>query len=183
VEKKTPIQTRRRGEMAARNVRSSRNSSLSEFRPTETDLQPEVEARLAEVEPDVEVLLVEKTGLRGSGGLRVFLDRPRGVDHELCVRVTRHLRDLLADYTVEVSSPGPSRPLTKLDHYRRFVGRRVRVRTREAIDGRSEFKGELVGADERGVVVAGELGPVTIPHERIRRSNLVPQAVEVPRRK
>jgi ribosome maturation factor RimP len=149
----------------------------------ETDLQSEVEARLAEVEPGVEVLLVELTGLKGSRGLRVFLDRPGGVDHELCARVTRHLRDLLAAYTVEVSSPGPSRPLTKLDHYRRFVGRRVRVRTREAIDSKSEFKGELVGADEQGVVLAGALGTVTIPHERIRRSNLVPQAVDVPRRR
>ena len=52
------------------------------------------------------------------------------------------------DYAVEVSSPGPERPLTKLDHYRRFLGRRVRVRTREAIEGRKDFKGELVGADD-----------------------------------
>jgi ribosome maturation factor RimP len=145
------------------------------------DLQRELEGRLAAVEPDVEVLTVDTVGIRGSRGLRVVLDRPGGVDHDLCARVTRHLRDLLADYTVEVSSPGPSRPLTKLDHYRRFLGRRVRVRTTEAIDGRSEFKGELVGADERGVVLSGELGTVTIPHERIRRSNLVPQAVDIPK--
>ena len=48
----------------------------------------------------------------------------------------------------------------------------MRVRTREAIEGRSEFKGELVDADERGVALAGDWGTVTIPHERIRRSNL-----------
>jgi ribosome maturation factor RimP len=145
------------------------------------DLQKEVEERLAVTEPDVEVLMVETTGIRGSRGLRVYLDRPAGVDHDLCARVTRHLRDLLANYTVEVSSPGPARPLTKPDHYRRFVGRPARVRTLEAIAGRSDFKGELVGADERGVTLAGELGTVTIPHERIRRANLVPQTTEVPR--
>jgi ribosome maturation factor RimP len=129
------------------------------------------------------VLLVEVAGgKRGSGILRLFLDHPDGVDHELCVRVTGHLRDLLADYTVEVSSPGPERPLTKPHHYRPFVGRRVRVRTREAIEGRSEFKGELVDANEDAVALSGEWGTVTIPHERIRRSNLVPQPVEVPRR-
>jgi ribosome maturation factor RimP len=150
---------------------------------TESDLQAEVEARLAAVEPDVEVLLVELTGGRGSGSVRVFLDRPGGVDHELCARVTSHLRDLLADYTLEVSSPGPARPLTKLDHYRRFVGRRIRVRTSESIDGRSEFKGELLGADEAGIVLAREAGTVTIPHALIRRSNLVPKDVEVPRRR
>jgi ribosome maturation factor RimP len=154
--------------------------------PTATssrDLTAEVESRLAAVEPEVEVLLVEVLNLRGSRALRVFLDRPGGaVDHELCARVTQLLRDLLRDYTVEVSSPGPSRPLTKPHHFRRFLGRRVRVRTREAIEGRTEFKGELIAADEREIALAGEAGTVTIPHERIRRSNLVPQAPQAPGR-
>jgi ribosome maturation factor RimP len=139
-------------------------------------IQAEVEARLAELEPDVEVLAADVLGGGRSRVLRIFLDRPGGVDLDLCARVTGHLRDLLRDYTVEVSSPGPERPLTKLEHYRRFMGRRVRVRTREAIEGRSDFKGELIGADDHGVALAGEWGTVTIPHERIRRSNLVPQA-------
>ena len=131
---------------------------------------------MSALEPDVEVLAVEMGGGHRSPILRIFLDRSDGVDLELCARVTRHLRDLLRDYTVEVSSPGPERPLTKLEHYRRFMGRRVRIRTREAIEGRSDFKGELIGADDRGVALAGEWGTVTIPHERIRRSNLVKQA-------
>jgi ribosome maturation factor RimP len=139
-------------------------------------IEAEVEQRLAELEPDVEVLAVEVLGGGRSRTLRIFLDRPGGVDLDLCARVTRHLRELLRDYTVEVSSPGPERPLTKLEHYRRFMGRRVRVRTREAIEGRNEFKGELIGADDSGVALAAEWGTVTIPHERIRRSNLVPQA-------
>ncbi len=140
-----------------------------------SDLQASVEGRLAGLEPDVEVLLVEVVGAGRSPALRVFLDREGGVDHALCARVTGHLRDLLRDYTVEVSSPGPSRPLTKPHHYRRFLGSRVRVRTRDAIEGRSDFKGELVDADDSGVAVSGEWGEVTIPHERIRRSNLIPQ--------
>ena len=139
-------------------------------------IQAEVEERLSTLEPDVEVLAVELIGGRRSPTLRIFLDRSGGVDLDLCARVTRHLGDLLRDYTVEVSSPGPERPLTKLEHYRRFMGRRVRVRTREAIEGRSDFKGELIGADDRGVALAGEWGTVTIPHDRIRRSNLVKQA-------
>jgi ribosome maturation factor RimP len=138
-------------------------------------IQAEVEERLGALEPEVEVLSVEILGGGRSPTLRIFLDRSGGVDLELCTRATRHLRDLLRDYTVEVSSPGPERPLTKLEHYRRFMGRRVRVRTRQAIEGRSDFKGELIGADDRGVALAGEWGTVTIPHERIRRSNLVAQ--------
>ena len=139
-------------------------------------IQAEVEQRLSALEPDVEVLAADLVGSGRSPLLRIYLDRPGGVDLELCARVTRHLRDLLRDYTVEVSSPGPERPLTKLEHYRQFTGSRVRIRTRQAIDGRSDFKGELIGVDDRGVALAGEWGTVTIPHERIRRSNLVAQS-------
>jgi ribosome maturation factor RimP len=152
------------------------------FSTNPADLEAEVGSRLSDMEPDVEVLLVEVTRLRGTPAVRVFLDRPGGVDHELCARATERLRDLLRDYAVEVSSPGPARPLTKPDHYQRFVGHRVRVRTREPIEGRRELKGELLGADDHGVVLAGAWGTVTIPHEGIRRSNLVPSPIEVPRR-
>jgi ribosome maturation factor RimP len=139
------------------------------------ELQTRIESRLATVEPDVEVLAVERAGSARSPVLRIFVDRPGGVDLELCARVTNHLRDLLTEYGIEVSSPGPERPLTKLDHYRRFVGSRVRVRTREEIEGRKDFKGELVDADDEAVALAGAWGTIRIPHERIRRSNLMPQ--------
>lgn len=143
--------------------------------PSRADLQARVESRLAVVEPDVEVLAVEVGGSRRSPTLRVFLDRPGGVDLDLCARVTHHLRDLLVDYGVEVSSPGADRPLTRPDHFQRYLGRRVRVRTGEPIEGRSDFKGELVGADAEAVSLALDGGMVHIPHARIRRSNLIPQ--------
>ena len=68
------------------------------------------------------------------------------------------LRDLLVDYALEVSSPGPERPLTKPDHFRRFLGRRARVRTREPRDGHRSFTGELVGATDEEVTVAADDG-------------------------
>jgi ribosome maturation factor RimP len=140
-----------------------------------SDLQAQVTSRLAELDPAVDVLLVEVVGAKGSPAVRIFLDHPDGVDHELCTRATSQLTDLLRDYAIEISSPGPSRPLTKVDHYRRFLGSRVRVRTREVIEGRSSFNGELIDVDERRVALAGDWGTVEIPHERIKRSNLVPQ--------
>jgi ribosome maturation factor RimP len=155
--------------------------TLNQQHRTKTDPQELIEERLSEREPDVDVLLVEVAAAGRSRVLRVFIDRAGGVDHALCARVTGHLRDLLLDYSVEVSSPGPARPLRKPEHFQRFVGRRVRVRTAEAIDGRSEFKGELVGVDERAVALAGEWGTVTVPYERIRRSNLVPEPIQVPK--
>ena len=139
-------------------------------------LQEQVEERVSAAEPEVEVLAVEIAGSRRSPVVRIFIDHPGGVDLELCTRVTNHLRDLLVDYGVEVSSPGPERPLTKVDHYRRYLGRRVRVRTHEEIEGRRDFKGELIGADDEGVSLAGAWGTIRIPHERIRRSNLAPEA-------
>ena len=139
----------------------------------EHQLQGEIAPRVEHDVPGVDVLAVE---LLAPSRFRVYVDHPEGVDHALCARVTDALRDYLREYSVEVSSPGPERPLTKLDHYRRYLGRRVRVRTREAIEGRKDFKGELIGADDRGVALAAEWGTITIPHERIRRSSLVSQA-------
>ena len=92
-----------------------------------SSIQAEIEARLAVAEPDVEVLLAE---IVGGGTLRLFVDHPDGVTLELCERVTHALEDLREQYALEVSSPGRMRPLTKPDHFRRFLGRRARVRTR-----------------------------------------------------
>jgi ribosome maturation factor RimP len=132
--------------------------------------QEYIEERLASVEPDVDVLLVEQVS---GGTVRLFVDHPNGVDLALCERVTNHLRDLLADYSLEVSSPGPERPLTKPDHFRRFVGRRARVRTRDDHDGRKTFTGELVGASDSEITVAADNGVVSIPYSDINRSNLL----------
>src|ERR1700731_830211 len=92
-----------------------------------TALQTDIETRLAAAEPDVEVLLAEVVGGRC---LRVFIDHPDGVTLAMCERVTLLLGDLRERYSLEVSSPGTERPLTKPAHFRRFVGSRARVRTR-----------------------------------------------------
>jgi ribosome maturation factor RimP len=133
--------------------------------------QEYIEERLASVEPDVDVLLVEQVS---GGKVRLFVDHPNGVDLALCERVTNHLRDLLVDYSLEVSSPGPERPLTKPDHFRRFVGRRARLRTRGANhDGRRSFTGELLNATDDAVTVAADTGVVSIAYGDIQRSNLL----------
>jgi ribosome maturation factor RimP len=132
--------------------------------------QEYIEQRLASVEPGVEVLLAEQVS---GGTVRLFIDHPDGVDLALCERVTDHLRDLLVDYALEVSSPGPERPLTKPQHFRRYVGRRARVRTREEHGGRKTFTGELVGASDDEVTVAADTGIVSIPYSDINRSNLL----------
>jgi ribosome maturation factor RimP len=134
------------------------------------NVQTQIEEQLATAEPEVEVLACEQVG---RDNLRLTIDHPAGVDLALCERVTNHLRDILADYGLEVSSPGPHRPLTKPEHFRRFLGRRARVRTRDARDGHKSFTGELLGATEQEVTVAADTGVVSIPYSDINRSNLV----------
>jgi ribosome maturation factor RimP len=132
--------------------------------------QADIEARLADVEPDVEVLLFEPAS---ASTMRLVIDSPEGVTLATCERVTKQLQDLLLETGLEVSSPGPQRPLTKPSHFRRFVGRRARVRTREDLGGRRSFTGELVGASDDEVTVAADTGIVSIPYSDINRSNLL----------
>ena len=141
-------------------------------------LPREIEDRLAKADPEVEVLLAEVV----SGvTLRLFIDHPDGVTLALCERVTNLLGDYRERYALEVSSPGQDRPLTKPQHYTRFLGRRARVRLREPRDDRApgakpqaSLTGELVGASDADVTIAAGDGIVTIPYEQIARSNLVP---------
>jgi ribosome maturation factor RimP len=134
-------------------------------------LHTEIEERLAVAEPEVEVLLAEVVS---GATLRLFIDHPDGVTLALCERVTDLLSDYRERYALEVSSPGQDRPLTKPQHYTRFLGRRARVRLRDATDGHKSVTGELVGASDREVTIAAADGIVTIPYEEIARSNLVP---------
>jgi ribosome maturation factor RimP len=135
-----------------------------------SSLQADIEARLAAAEPQVEVLLVEVVG---ADTLRVFIDHPDGVSLDLCERVTHELGELREQYALEVSSPGIERPLTKPAHFRRFLGRTARVRTRDRRDGHRSFTGELVGASEDEVTIAAATGVIAIPYVDIHRSNLV----------
>ena len=134
-------------------------------------IQQTVEDRLRDQEPDVELLQLDRPATES---LRLVIDSPEGVDIALCERVTGLLRDLLESYSLEVSSPGPERPLTKPEHFRRFLGRRVRVRTREEVAGHKSFTGRLTGADEESVSVDSGDGPISIPLAEVRRSNLLP---------
>ena len=135
-----------------------------------SSIQIDIEARLAEAEPEVEVLLAEVVG---DSLVRLFIDHPDGVTLELCERVTRELAEVRERYALEVSSPGTERPLSKPAHFHRFLGRRARVRTRDARDGHRSFTGELVGASDDAVTIAADTGVVAIPYTDIHRSNLI----------
>jgi ribosome maturation factor RimP len=148
----------------------------TEMAETMDELETRIETRIAELDPAIELIALERPG---RDVLRLYIDHPDGVGLELCERVTLQLRELLADYGLEVSSPGADRPLTKPAHYGRFLGRRVRVRTSEPVEGSRNFTGELISAGDDEIRIRVDEREVALPHGLISRSNLVPQPLEV----
>jgi ribosome maturation factor RimP len=134
-------------------------------------LTSDIESKLAADAAGVEVLLVEVVS---GDTLRVFIDHPDGVTFSHCEQVTNLLAEYREDYSIEVSSPGEDRPLTKPQHFRSFLGARAKLRLRQARDGHKSLTGELVGASEREVTIVAGDGVLSIPYDQIVRSNLVP---------
>jgi ribosome maturation factor RimP len=134
------------------------------------DIERRVVDALAAATPEVDLL--ELSVLPAQGGmLRLVVDHPGGVDHGVCVDVTRALEraGLLDEYGAEVWSPGPEPPLRTPEHFRRAVGRRVKLRA-EAAGGRRSFTGTLVGADDRAVRLSLGDSEVEIPLSEVRRA-------------
>ena len=108
-------------------------------------------------------------------GLRTIaggLDHPEGVSLELCERVTNVLRPYLAEYTVEVSSPGFERPLRTRAHFELAVGRNVRLKTET---GRA--RGRVLAAGEGAVRIENGTGAADIPYDQIVRANLIDEGL------
>ena len=112
-------------------------------------LEPTVE-RLGYELADLEVRLGSKGGM-----VRVFIDKPEGIDLEDCEKVSLAVSALLdvedpvpGNYNLEVSSPGLDRKLTKVEHFQRFAGDTVNVKMRFPIEGRRRFRGTLVSSDD-----------------------------------
>ena len=125
-------------------------------------ITPAVESTL----PGVEVLAVE---LLSPGRFCVYVDHPGGVDLALCERVTRLLDTYRTDWTIDVSSPGPERPLRRPEHFRRAVGGTVKLKTADA----KRLRGTLVAADDDAVTLSVNGTAHQIPVGQIVRGNLI----------
>ena len=131
----------------------------------ERTLQQEISGKVEDALPGVEVLAVELTGPER---FTVYVDREGGVDLALCERVTRVLSEYLREYGVDVSSPGPERPLRTHEHFERALGREVKLKA----EGR-KLRGEVTRAGATAVTVAADGGEVEVPYDRIERGNLI----------
>lgn len=134
-------------------------------------ITPAVESAI----PGVQVLAVE---LLSPGRFCVYVDHPAGVDFALCERVTHALDTYRSDWTIDVSSPGPERPLRRTAHFGPLVGRTVRIRTASAVGGRTRFRGELVAVGDDAVSVAVDGATLEIPVDQIVRGNLIEEGRE-----
>ena len=136
--------------------------------------------------PAVERLGYELTDLEmqlggRNGFVRLYIDRPEGIGLDDCEKVSRAVSALLdvedplpGHYNLEVSSPGLDRKLTKKEHFQRFAGQTVKVRTRFPVEGRKGFRGTLVSSDDENIVVEVDGVAHTLPMATIQTARLVP---------
>lgn len=127
---------------------------------------------------DVELVILEEAGSRRQKILRLYIDHPAGVTHDLCAQVSGVVGRALDEadafegaYSLEVSSPGIERPLRKRSHFEAQLGKRIYVKTRVPVEGSKIWQGTLleVGTDEIVVQEAGRearipLGEVASAH-------------------
>jgi ribosome maturation factor RimP len=143
------------------------------MRESREELEAMIEATLAERFPEVELVDLEVRG-GPTGTLTLFVDRPGGVDLELCSAVSQALEDVRERYTLEVSSPGLDRRLRKPSHFAEALGRDVAVKLAAPRDGRSNFRGVLIAADATDVTLdLVDGGSATLPIDGIAKAHVV----------
>jgi ribosome maturation factor RimP len=132
---------------------------------------------------------VEVVGRGPATVVRIFLDKPGGITHGDCQNVSRQVGTILdvedvmdSRYTLEVSSPGLDRRLTKQTDYERFAGQNLKVELKNPIEGCRRFQGRLLGTEAGQVKVeTAPGGVVAIPQDEIERANLVPEIGKIGR--
>lgn len=148
--------------------------------------QAPIDERLAsEIEPILEKMGIELVDLefkRDQVGrvLRIFIDKPDGIDLDTCSRASEVISNRLDEidiiettYNLEVSSPGVERPLVKPKDFQRFIGRKVAVKTAEPIDGRRKFKGVLTEASVEGFKIESNGQTLDFKYDNLKKANLV----------
>lgn len=145
-----------------------------------------IDQRIAAIiEPTVTGMGFELVRLRLMGGrsitLQIMAERPDGtMEVEDCARLSRAVSAVLdvedpidREFTLEVSSPGIDRPLTRLADFAKWEGHEARVETAEAIDGRKRFKGILSGVEGEDVLLEIEEGVIGLNFDWLSDAKLV----------
>jgi ribosome maturation factor RimP len=113
--------------------------------------------------------------------LRIYIDKPEGVTHQDCETVSQQVGGILdaedvipgESYTLEVSSPGVERKLTKPADFQRFSGQKAKVVTHEPVESQKHWEGVLRGLDGEEIVIEPSEGRlIRIPLSGVKRANL-----------
>ena len=172
--------------MKTKRRKSKKNFADKRSRPTgsrkEKDIIKQVEALAEPLCASEGLELVHVEYQRESAGriLRLYIDRAGGVALDDCVNVSRQLNNLLdvylddlGPYNLEVTSPGPQRPLSKLQDYKRFKGRKVKIKTWQPVNNQKNFTGIILGIAAEQIKLSSNEKTVTIPFGDISKARLV----------
>jgi ribosome maturation factor RimP len=148
---------------------------------SETTIEKRIEAIARRVcaEYGIELVHVEMAGARRST-LRIIIDKPDGITHEDCAKVSHHVETILdvedfihSAYVLEVSSPGLEREMYKLSDYEKFAGNQSKMKTREPINGQRNFRGRIVGVENENILFDDRTnGIVSVPFAIIAKAHL-----------
>ena len=129
---------------------------------------------------DIEIITLEIIGAKRAPIIRVYIDAQNGVSFNELSSAQSWIGDLMDEvdpfpgaYTLEVSSPGIDRPLRTPEHFQRFVGEDAKIRTIKPVEGRSNFSGSILSADDAGVTIDDGVSHSVLPYDNIRRANLI----------
>jgi ribosome maturation factor RimP len=112
---------------------------------------------------------------------RIYIDRPNGVTLDDCSDVSRQISAMMdvedpiqGRYTLEVSSPGIDRPLFELEHYRKFIGKRVKIKLQSSINQRRQYTGVLHRVEREDIyLLVDDAQEVILPFSAIEKANLI----------
>ncbi len=147
----------------------------------------EIVTRIAEIaqrvgdSEGIEIVDVELLGAGRGRLLRIFIDRPQGVTHADCEFISQQVGTILDvedvipgdSYTLEVSSPGLERKLSKAKDFERFVGQKAKVVLREPVENQRSWEGKLAGVSEGMVALEPSAGRlIRFPLTQVQKANL-----------
>ena len=171
--------------MKKKNHRHNKESGTKESRRPKVNEKKVIQRvwALAETLCESEGLeLIQVEYQRESAGriLRLYIDKPGGINLDDCVGVSRQMGDILdvhlqeaGPYNLEVTSPGPERPLVKQQDFERFKGSRVKIKTNQLLNGQKNFSGVLLGiSDDQVKLQIGEQ-TINLTYADISKARLV----------
>lgn len=143
----------------------------------ETQLLDALEPRAAT--EGIEIVTVQVVGAKKAPTIRVFIDTPEGVSFDQLAKSQAWINEIMdaidpfpGAYTLEVSSPGIDRPLRTPEHFARFAGQSAVVKMGHPLDGRSNFTGKIVSADDTCVVMEIDGEQISLPMDDMKRAHL-----------